>query len=99
MPQIVVHHEGLFNLFDTRSDAAVFSRGVTEWELCRYIREERGMEGVRALADAIELARKTGTSCREPTDLASLIQCNRAGPREKELTPEQFIARFLTPPG
>lgn len=94
MPQIIIHHEGVFNVYSTIVDAPLYNEGLDEETLREYIRAEYGNEGLRRLPRRIKRARQYGASSRET--LAECVAFNRAGPDETELPLDKLIARFLT---
>ena len=98
MAEFVVHHQGVFNLYNSISDAPVFTSGVTETKLKRYFLRQYGESGLRTLEPRLIRAREQGTSCRLDDSLQETIAANRAGPNESRVSYEEFIAKFLTLP-
>lgn len=96
MGQVVLHHEGAFNLYDTISDGPVFASAITEEQLYTYIRGRHGTVGIEQLGARMERAKRKGTSSAILDSLADTLSANRAGPKESKLTTEEFISKFLT---
>lgn len=58
-----------------------------------HIREKYGDEGLRRLPERIARVHECGTSALW-TDRASLVEGNRAGPNESELTEAEIMERY-----
>lgn len=95
MGRYILHKDGAYNIYSTVVDAPLFDEPVTIGELREYIRGEYGDQGIRELAVRLERAHLTGCSGHGET-LESCLVCNRAGPREKEMTLDDFVRLFLT---
>ncbi len=64
-------------------------------EFLEYYRLTYGTNGVAELPARLERADRTGTSSRGPDSTAAhVLECNRAGPNEAELTEAEIWQQF-----
>lgn len=98
MAEIILHHEGAYNLYDSISDGARFVSALTLDQLESFIRTQYGEKGMETFTRRVERAHTTGTSSWGDS-LEKVICINRAGPKETRLTLDEFIAQYLTLPG
>lgn len=96
MSHTIIHHKGVFNLYSSISDSPVFESGLTVAQLEQYIKQQYGAQGLRNLEERIKRAQLKGTSSHLAMSLDSEILCNRAGPKETQLSFEAFVAQYLT---
>lgn len=96
MAEIILHHNGAYNMFSTIVDAPIFKSALTLEQLTQYIKEEYGRTAVEELPRRLERAHAKGTSAIYDDSLADTISANRSGPNEKRLSTKAFIAQFLT---
>ena len=90
MPRYIIHHKGAFNEYTTIADGACWESAMSKDELKRLLGPDGG-------AERFKRATSTGCSAHGMT-LESCVAGNRAGPKETELTLDEFIQRFLTLP-
>lgn len=92
MAKIILHHNGVYNLYTTVADGACYVSGLTLDQLQYVIKEEEGQRGLATLPDDLARAHSHGTSCRDPSnDLRSVIEFNNEG-----LSFEDFVKTYLT---
>lgn len=91
MPQFIIHKDGVFNLYTSVSDGAIYVSGLTEEQLHEHFRREYGESGLRALPPRLERARTKGTSAIMYDSLEELVSGN-----SEKLSAEEFIAKYLT---
>lgn len=96
MARIIVHKAGVFNVYCTISDNAIFTTGIKEEDLRIFWFIENGRNGLGYLDRMIEDAKTNGSSNR--TSLAKTIASNRAGFKERKLSLKEFVEKFLTIP-
>ena len=96
MPVNIIHKDGVYNFYDTRSDGAWFESGLTLEQLTKFYEKEYGSHRLAELPERLERAHARGTSCRITESLEYGLSCNRAGPGETRMSVEDFIAKFLT---
>jgi hypothetical protein len=90
MPNYIVKLGTKYLEWSTIVDAPI-THGMTREELHDYIKSEYGEAGLRSLPERLERVEATGTSSRIGT-LEGHIACNRAGPKETELTFDELVA-------
>jgi hypothetical protein len=99
MPRYIalVHYKGrpLYFEWSTIVDAPV-TYGMSLEEFKQHYRERYGSEGMRVLGDRLDRVHVNGTSslARGYHTVDALIEGNRAGPNESELSKEELI-KFL----
>lgn len=89
MSRFIIHHEGAYNIWCTVSDAAVYVSALT--------RDQLHETGEPITDERLARAHATGSSGLGDS-LDDCIAVNRCGPKEANLSREEFIARFLTLP-
>ena len=89
MPRHIVHYNGLFGEWSTVVDAPVSMLLSREKFTAYYHRY--GDKIVEELPERLARAEKNGTSCYGEESFESLIELNRAGPKESCLTFAQII--------
>jgi hypothetical protein len=99
MAQIIIHKDGVYNIYGTIADGPYFSEGCTLEQLKNWTKENHGQQGLYALGPRLERAHNKGTSAHLDMSLEGTILCNRAGENEKCLSTAEFIKRFLSPAG
>lgn len=95
MPQFIIQHEGVYNIWSTVVDAPLLKPGVTREGLIEEIESRNAMMDLDkrlARADAF------GSSCLQGRSLARLTRSNRAGPNEGSVSLETIIREYLTLP-
>lgn len=95
MPQYIIHKDGAYNFYTTVADGACYESALTLDQVREIIKEEYGQQGLRELDARLERAHKTGCSAFNET-LETCIEGNRAGPRERHMPRDEFIAKYLT---
>jgi hypothetical protein len=98
MGQLILHHNGAYNLYSTISDGPYYESALTLDQLREAVKEEAVARAMEELERRLERAHQFGCSCGYGTTLTERIQGNRAGPDDTRLSPEKFIAQFLTLP-
>ena len=96
MSEILIHHNGVFNFYNTVSDGPRFVSGLTLEQVRIFTKEEYGNQGLKNLSERIKRAIEKGTSSYDHDSLDETIQLNRAGINEEHLSSEEFIKLFLT---
>lgn len=91
MANFIIHKDGVFNLYTTICDGAIYDSGLTEEQLYEHFRLEYGESGVRALPPRLERAKEKGTSAVMYDSLEELVSENL-----EKLSTEDFIAKYLT---
>jgi hypothetical protein len=92
---IICHNKGRYNFYSTISDGFRFVESINLKQLQDLIKEEDGTNGLKDLPERLERCYKQGTSYYGTT-LRELIECNRAGENEKNLSYKECIKRFLS---
>lgn len=95
MPRYICKIEDKYFEWSTIVDAPV-TYGMTLEEFTQYYREEYGEQGMRDLPERMERVEAKGTSALAYGSLDELLECNRAGENDEELTREE-IAKTLIP--
>ncbi len=96
MGQLILHHDGAYNLYSTISDCPYYESALTLEQLREAVKEEAVTRAMEELERRLERAHQFGCSCGYGTTLHNRIRSNRAGPNESRLSPNKFIAQFLT---
>ena len=95
MATAIVHHCGIYNIYSTICDDAIFDKGVTLEFLTDHMKASYGtycwVEWERKLLRAQE----HGTSFLNE-DLESLVSCNCSGEDGRTLSYQEFIDKYLT---
>jgi hypothetical protein len=96
MPRYIIkltdQDESWYLEWSTIVDAPI-TYGLSLNEFKDWYLEEYGRKGYEELADRLKRVEKTGTSCLI-SNLEDVLSCNRAGPKETELTKEQLIDKY-----
>jgi len=79
--------------WSTISDAPT-TFGMTLGEFQEYYQDEYGNEGMYGLPRRMERVAEQGHSCLLPYTLDELLERNRAGSNETELTKEEIVQAF-----
>jgi hypothetical protein len=97
MARGIIYYKGVFNVWSTVADAPIFVSGLTGGMLRRWIKEELGADGLAELPVRIEQAMKTGCDdMKLGHTLDDLIEVNRAGEHDSNMSKEAFLAKFFT---
>lgn len=96
MAQIILHLNGVFNLYSGIADGAIYESGLTLDELKQHYQKEYGNQGLRELDRMFPRALEKGTSSFIHQSLAATIVTNRAGEKESCLSYKDFVAKYLT---
>lgn len=96
MGQLILHHNGAYQLFTTIADGPCFTSALTLDQLTDHIREQEGSIGMSCLPDRLVRAHATGCSHAYGWSLEYCISTNRAGPNESKMPYDEFITRYLT---
>lgn len=96
MGQLILHHNGAYQLFTTIADGPCFVSALTIDQLTDYIREQYGASGIEALPERLARAHATGCSHSRGWTLRQCIATNRAGPNESKMSYDEFISKYLT---
>lgn len=98
MARIILHRQGVYNVYCTIADAPIFDHGLELEDLEEWVREEYGARALHYLPDRLKRAHIFGTSSFDGATLAELIFDNRAGQKERTLQFEAFVKKFMTLP-
>lgn len=79
MAEIICHHNGKYNIYNTISEAFRFRRGLSLEQIQQVIKNDLGNQGLRALPNRLERAHAAGHSAFTGETLDELLLCNRAG--------------------
>lgn len=96
MSEIICHHKGRYNIYNTVSDGFRFVSSISLEQLECLIEEEKGKKGLTQLPIRLERAHQNGHSAPSNETLEDFISANRAGDNEESLTTEECIIRFLS---
>ena len=100
MAHVIIHKDGVFNVYTTIADGAIYESGLNEDQLYEHFQrtDPTAMlpENKAALITRVERAKVKGTSSLLHKTLHDTILCNRAGAEETHLSDEDFIKQFLT---
>ena len=95
MSNIILHHNGVYNIYSTVSDNPLYEHGLTLEQLTEAIRWHGGQEAIDDLPRRLAHAHATGSSAPGET-LADCISCNCAGSEGEHLSVKEFIHVYLT---
>lgn len=98
MANVILHKDGAYQVYTTIGDGPCFESALTLAQLTEYIQQELGAAGLRDLPQRLERAHRTGCSSALGLTLEEVLATNRAGPKEKALSVEDFVRRYLTLP-
>ena len=93
MAQIILHLNGVFNLYSGIADGAIYESGLTLDQLKQHYQESQGL---RELDGVLPRVLEKGTSSFIHQSLAATIVTNRAGEKESCLSYKDFAAKYLT---
>lgn len=96
MAYTFINKGNAWNIYCSIVDAPLFDRAITLDKLTDWVREEQGQLGIDALPSRLDRSRKKVTSSMVIGSLEDDISCNRAGPDESRLSPEEFVRLFLS---
>lgn len=92
---IVLHKDGVYNLYSRMSEQPLFESGLTYDQLVEVVKEEDGRRGLEDLERCLKRVHETGSSSRTHGSLESCIVDNRAGEDDSNMPVDEFIQRFL----
>lgn len=92
MPRGILKLQNKYCVWSTVVDAPVTNFDTRE-RLEMYWRDEYGRQGMNELPSLLRMVEETGTSFRGTT-AAELIEGNRAGPDESELTESLLLEHY-----
>ena len=98
MGQLILHNDGAYQIYTTVADGPCYGTALTLDELQAVLRFDGGQRAIDELPQRLERAHATGCSSALGMTLLECIACNRAGPNESTVEPEEFIRRWLTLP-
>jgi hypothetical protein len=94
MANLILHHNGAYNIYCTISEGARYVSALTLTQLHSVLIDEgRDSDEIKSRLDR---AHDTGCSSINRQTLKDCISCNRAGENEAHLSEEDFISQFLT---
>mgnify|MGYP000967480760 CR=1 FL=1 len=96
MPQIIIHENGVFNLFSTVVDAPIFNHGIKEADLLVYLYEEGGRSRVEDFIRKRERIVENGSFMSGSVKEVVMLNC--AGKNEENIDYETFMSMFMTIP-
>ncbi|MFD3435485.1 hypothetical protein [Alteromonas macleodii] len=96
MAQIICHHNGRYNLYNTISDGFRFVSSLSREQLESLIENESGEKGLSELPARLERAHQNGHSSISTESLDEFLCVNRAGENEECLTTQECIKHFLS---
>lgn len=89
MPKLIIHKDGVYNLFTTIADGPCYESGLTLQQLLGVIPNNSETQ------NRLDRAHATGCSGFGET-LKTIIAGNRAGKNESEVPYDEFVAKYLT---
>ena len=84
-------------VWSTFGDAPI-TYGMSSAAFAEYTRIEDGEQGLRELPERMARVREKGTSSHVHASWLDVIECNRAGPNETDLSPAEIWAAYADPP-
>lgn len=96
MPNYIIQHENVYNIYSTVSDGCWFESGLALEELKEWYASEYGKSGMADFDLRIERCLQKGTSSLIHDSLKNCVRCNRAGPKESRLQFSDFVNQYLT---
>lgn len=96
MSNMILHNNGVYNIYSSIADAPLLNNGCGVAELKDWIECHHGQSGLDALPERLQRAHICGSSSLGGQALGDVISCNRAGSGGATLSKEDFIARFLS---
>jgi len=101
MARLILHKDGVYNVFSSVVDAPLYDNGLTLDELTAEIKEEYGQQGLNALPARLNRAHNTGSSCAlggTLEDTIDIYQANHMDEADVCTSVDSFIRKFLTLP-
>ena len=96
MSEILCHHKGKYNYYNTVTDAFRFVSSLTLEQVTHLTNHEYGKTGLIQLKERLSRCHKNGHSCIHHETLEEFLICNRAGENEKKLSYKECIKRYLS---
>lgn len=93
MPRFIIKLDGKYLEWSTIVDAPV-SHGMTREKFDDYYRFLYGNEGMKMLPERMSRVETTGTSSHDGESVDDMIDGNRAGENERELSKEELIREY-----
>lgn len=97
MGEIVCHHNGWYNIYQTTSDLFLFNEPISIDQLKKYIKDKFGKQGIKELPDRLHRAHKRGCSVYPGENLEHMLMCNTAGKNGASLSFKGCIYQFSAP--
>lgn len=91
MSNLILHHNGVYNLYSSVSDGPYYDSGLTLERLKEQTKFFYGCEGLSDLPARLKRAHKTGCSSIHGDTLQECVESNSEG-----LSTDEFIAQYLT---
>ena len=91
MSEVIIHHNGAYNIYSSISDSPFFESGLSLEQLTAYTEDEYGRVGLERLPQSLERAHAKGSSGLSSRTLHDVIAAN-----SERLTDKQFIEKYLT---
>ena len=96
MSRIILHKEGIYNIYSTEADAPIFKKGISLKQLKAFIQDQCGKKGLEKLPKRLERCHSKGTSRIGSENLSETILRNRAGENDEFLPETEFIEKYLS---
>jgi hypothetical protein len=94
MSQVILHHNGAYNLFESAYDGPCWEHAVPLDVLTDWYKEMYGKQGLLELQSRLHRAHLKGTSSHIENSIAEVISIWLS--KNKTRTVEKFIDRYLT---
>ena len=97
MPKYIIKLAGKYMEWSTVVDAPI-TYGMTLKEFRRYYQQEYGRVSMHDLDLRMERVERKGTSSHLHSSVDDLIECNRAGVNETNISKDEIIRLFANEP-
>lgn len=91
----IIHKDGRYNIYSTISDAPIFESGLSFAQIHGYLHNDVTRYWSDKNLKNLAFAKRKGTSEFNHV-FSETIASNRAGPKESNLSYDEFVERFLS---
>ena len=88
MSELIIHRNGVYNIYSSVSDGPYFESGLTIEQLTLWTKEKYGNVGLERLPGSLERAHLKGSSGLSGRTLADTIASNVEGLTEDQFCPK-----------
>ena len=96
MAHIIIHYNGVYNIYSSVTEEPLYEEGITEEQLRLFIKLKDGETGLATLPKRIDRAKAFGSSSFVDRSLHSVVDRNRAGVSGIRMTFNAFVDKYLT---